>query len=52
MSKKKKYTLECRECRGKFQSVDPQARVCPACVRKEGSRQLPKGPKPVDEMLR
>lgn len=52
MSKKKKFSLECRDCRGKFESVDSQARICPACSRKEGARKLPKGPRPTDEMLR
>jgi hypothetical protein len=52
MSKKKKYSLACRDCKAPFETGDPQARICQACVRKEGSRQVPKGPKPIDEMLR
>jgi len=52
MSKKKKYTLTCRQCAGKFESVDAQVRMCPACVKKEQGQQVPKGPKPIDEMIR
>ena len=52
--KKKKYALTCRECKAGFEATDPNTRLCAACVKKEQAQDqfLPKGPKPIDEMLK
>jgi rRNA maturation endonuclease Nob1 len=52
MSKTKKYTLTCRECKAQFQSVDPQVQICKKCIGKEQSKAVPKGPRPVDEQIK
>lgn len=52
VSKTKKYTLICRECKAQFQSADHEARICKTCISKERQRAVPKGPRPVDEQIK